>query len=147
MTDSNLMYPVLRICTNIDQSGQHWAEDYECNSTPKEGEAISTTCSAKGGNLSVGWGMRPRQDKAGGERKVWLRGLWQVSGWHNEGRSVAVALALRYVGTAGCSNHLHPHLTIPNPHLLFLTIDISVIDNGEIVDENINLWNNDQFHN
>lgn len=106
----------------------------------------STTCSAKGGNLSVGWGMRPRQDKAGGERKVWLRGVWQVSGWHNEGRSVAVALALRYVGTAGRSDHLHPHLTIPNPHLLFLTIDISVIDSGEIVDENINPWNNDQFH-
>lgn len=98
-----------------------WGLGYGRNTTQKEGEEISTTCSAKGGNLSVGWGMRPREDKAGGERKVWLRGVWQVSGWHNEGRSVAVALALRYVGTAGCSNHLHTHLTIPNPHLLFLT--------------------------
>lgn len=75
VTDSNLMYPVLQICTNIDQSGQHWAEDYGRNTTQKEGEEISTTCSAKGGNLSVGWGMRPREDKAGGERKVWLRGV------------------------------------------------------------------------
>lgn len=134
MTDSILMYPGLQICTNIDQSGQHWAEDYRCNSTQKEGEEISggsTTCSAKGGNLSVGWGMRPREDKAGGERKVWLRGLWQVSGWHNEGRSVAVALTLRYVGTAGRSNHLHPTPSVIH-YLLLLTIDISVIDSGEI---------------
>lgn len=64
-----------------------------------------------------------------------------------------VALALRYVGTAGRSNHLHPapsasSLTIIY-YLLFLTsynqyTVLVQIDSEEIVDENIRLRNNDQ---
>lgn len=110
----------------------------------------STTCSAKGGNLSVGWGMRPRQDKAGGERKVWLRGVLAGEWMTQWGEECRCRPRPEICGNSGALQPPAPSPHHPPPsvihYLLFLTIDISVIDSGEIVDENINPWNNDQFH-
>lgn len=101
------------------------------------------------GRKSVGW---MRNASPGGQSRGRAQGV------------ITRALAGEWMTQWGEECRCHPRPEIcgnsgalkppaPSPHhppppvihyLLFLTIDISVIDSGEIVDENINPWNNDQ---